>query len=103
MVSKKSQPADQKLYDKVVAHANNIFKSNRGIYRSAWITKEYKRLNGTYIGPKPTSIDPGLKRWFREKWVDLNRPIYSKGKHKHIIGYEQCGRADASSGKYPYR
>lgn len=97
----KSKPADQKLYDKVTKHANEIFKSNRGIYRSAWIVKEYKRLNGKYIGPKPTTKDPGLRRWFKERWVDLNQPIYSKDSAKHIIGYKPCGRADASKGEYP--
>jgi hypothetical protein len=92
-------PIDSKLYDQVVAQATLIFKSTRGIYRSAWIVKEYKRLGGTYTGKQPSTKDPGLRRWFKEKWIDLNRPIY--GKSNQIIGYEPCGRADAESGKYP--
>lgn len=36
----------------------------------------------------------GLKRWFKENWVDLSRP-------KPGGGFEPCGRPDASEGKYP--
>lgn len=35
-----------------------------------------------------------LTEWFREDWVDLSRP-------KPGGGFEPCGRADASTGKYP--
>jgi hypothetical protein len=35
-----------------------------------------------------------LTEWFREEWVDLSRP-------KPGGGFEPCGRADASTGKYP--
>lgn len=40
------------------------------------------------------SIDKSLTQWFKERWVDISRP-------KPGGGYEQCGRSDASSGKYP--
>ena len=36
----------------------------------------------------------GLGKWFDEKWVDISRP-------KEGGGYEECGRSDASEGKYP--
>lgn len=36
----------------------------------------------------------GLSEWFDEKWVDLSRP-------KEGGGFEECGRPDASEGKYP--
>jgi hypothetical protein len=39
-------------------------------------------------------IQKSLTQWFKEKWVDLSRP-------KAGGGFEPCGRADASSGKYP--
>jgi hypothetical protein len=36
-----------------------------------------------------------LKEWFKkEHWVDISRP-------KKDGGYEECGRSDASKGKYP--
>lgn len=92
-------PVNKVLYDRVTKQATSIFNSSRGIYRSAWIVKEYKRLGGTYTGKHPSVKDPGLKRWFKEKWIDLNRPIY--GKSKEIIGYEPCGRSDATKGDYP--
>jgi hypothetical protein len=39
-------------------------------------------------------VQKSLTQWFKEKWVDLSRP-------KAGGGFEPCGRADASSGKYP--
>lgn len=39
-------------------------------------------------------IQKSLDEWFRENWVDLSRP-------KPGGGFEPCGRADASTGKYP--
>ena len=35
----------------------------------------------------------GLRRWFKEKWVDISRKV--KGKHP------ECGRSDADKGAYP--
>lgn len=35
----------------------------------------------------------GLKRWFKEKWVDISRKV--DGKHP------ECGRPDADKGAYP--
>jgi hypothetical protein len=92
------EPVNKALYNYVKQLANKKFKSPSGIYRSSWIVKEYKRRGGKYSGKKTSSS--GLKRWFKEKWVDLNRPIRnSKGK---IVGYKSCGRKSANSkGKYP--
>ena len=39
-------------------------------------------------------LKKNLNTWFRERWVDISRP-------KPGGGYHQCGRSDASSGKYP--
>lgn len=38
--------------------------------------------------------EKSLKKWFKEKWVDISRP-------KKGGGFEPCGRDDANSGKYP--
>jgi len=35
-----------------------------------------------------------LKKWFSEEWVDL-------GRKKKDGSYAECGRSDASKGKYP--
>lgn len=97
--SSKPIPTNKSLYNYVKQLAKKKFKSKSGIYRSSWIVREYKRRGGKYSGKKSSSS--GLKRWYKEKWVDLNRPIRnSKGK---IIGYKPCGRfkIKGSKGKYP--
>ena len=86
------EPVNTKLYEKVKKMANKKFGSKTGIYRSSWIVKEYKKRGGKYLG-KPSN-NSGLRRWYKEKWVDLNRKN-SKGH------YESCGRKSSSSGKYP--
>jgi hypothetical protein len=93
-----SIPLDIKLYNKIKGEADEKFKSKTGIYKSSWIVREYKKRGGQFKGSKPKSS--GLKRWYKEKWIDLNRPIKnSKGK---IIGYEKCGRDDLKKQKiYP--
>jgi hypothetical protein len=93
------EPRDKKLYNKVKRLADKKFESRSGIYRSSWIVAEYKRRGGKYIGSKPRMS--GLKRWYKEDWVDLNRPI--KNSSGKTIGYMPCGRQSASkrTGKYP--
>lgn len=94
------QPADKKLYEYVKRLADKKFTSKSGIYRSSWIVREYKKRGGKYIGRKTSVKSPGLRRWYKEKWVDLNRPIKnSKGR---VIGYKPCGRTSASKkSSYP--
>lgn len=87
-----SQPTNKKLYEQVKREASSVFDSPTGAYRSAWIVREYKKRGGTYTGSKDTTS--GLTRWFKEDWVDLNRPL-GDGK------YAPCGRSDASKGMYP--
>jgi len=92
-------PTNKTLYDKVKKEASRKFKSPTGVYRSSWIVREYKKRGGRYKGSRPKSS--GLKRWYKEKWVDLKRPIKtSSGK---IKGYKKCGRNSArkSNEKYP--
>jgi hypothetical protein len=89
-----NKPTNQKLYDKVKKLANKKFESKTGIYRSSWIVKEYVKRGGKYSGQKKES---GLKRWFAEKWVNLNSPIKKNGE---IIGYKKCGRKNTKD-TYP--
>jgi len=91
-----SEPIDKKLYTKVKNMASKKFKSPTGVYRSSWIVRKYKSLGGKY--KSKTKSESKLKRWYKEKWIDLNRPIKHKNK---IIGYESCGRKSLSS-KYKY-
>ena len=95
-----SAPINMQLYQKVKELANKRFKSKTGVYKSSWIVREYKRRGGRYRGSVPRATS-GLKRWYKERWVDLNRPIKnSKGK---VIGYESCGRPSPGnrSSRYP--
>jgi hypothetical protein len=94
-----SVPKDKSLYNYVKSLANKKFKSPTGVYRSSWIVKEYKKRGGSYSKSK-TSGSSGLKRWYKEKWVDLNRPIRSR-KTRKIIGYKPCGRSNKSEKRYP--
>lgn len=89
-----SIPKDIVLYNKIKKLADKKFLAKTSVYKSSWIVQEYKRLGGTYIGNKPKSS--GLKRWYREEWVDLNRPLYDDT-------YEKCGRTTSSENntKYP--
>lgn len=90
--------SDPKLYNYVKKLADKKFKSKTGIYKSSWIVKEYKRRGGKYKSKRKSKS--GLYRWYKEKWVDLNRPI--KNKNGKIIGYHSCGRKKISSkSKYP--
>lgn len=78
-------PQNKKLYKKILKEASKKFKSPSGIYRSAWIVREYLKRGGTYkTKSKPKSTSPGLRRWFREEWIDI-----STGK--------SCGRKSARS------
>lgn len=89
------RPKDELLYNSVKREASKKFKSPSGIYRSSWIVKEYKKRGGKYIGSK--NKNSGLSRWFKEEWVDINRPIKnSKGK---VIGYKKCGRKSQKKSK----
>ena len=82
-------PNDKKLYDQVKKEADAKFLAPTSVYKSAWIVREYKKRDGTFSDPKDET--QGLARWFKEKWVDLNRPG------------ETCGRKSSSdlTGKYP--
>jgi hypothetical protein len=88
---------DKKIYLQVKLEADKKFKSKTSIYKSSWIIREYKKRNGKFIGKKP--INTGLPRWFKENWIDLNRPI--KNSSGKIIGYHSCGRKNTLTEKYP--
>lgn len=76
------QPLDKPLYDAVKRDADLKFLAPTSVYKSAWIVREYKKRGGKYSTDVPAS-STGLQRWFREKWVDVNRKN------------EPCGRASS--------
>ncbi len=93
----KNEPIDKKLYNKIKKEADKKFTSPTSAYKSSWIVREYKKRGGKYKGSKSKSS--GLTRWYKEKWIDLNRPIKENGK---IVGYKECGRKSSKSGTGAY-
>ena len=62
------EPINKELYEQVKKKIMASYKKNSA-FASGAIVKEYKRLGGKYKqdgSPRP------LKRWFEEKWVDVN-------------------------------
>jgi len=64
-----SKPLDQELYDKVKAE---IYKKNpkHSLFRSAQISKEYKRRGGKWDTKKKPEF--GIRKWFNQNWITLN-------------------------------
>lgn len=79
-------PANARLYAAVKREASSRFLAPTSAYKSAWIVREYKKRGGTYVGGRTRE---GLKRWFREKWVD-------------VATRKPCGRrSSGTKGPYP--
>ena len=93
----KSEPVDEALYAKVKAEAKRKFPTYPSIYANSWLVREYKARGGRYRCTSKHQTG-GLKRWYREKWVDLSRPLPDGG-------WEPCGRPEVDSSewreKYP--
>ena len=89
-----SQPLNKTLYKLVTQLANEKFKAPSSIYRSSWIVREYKKRGGMYSGT--IEKNTGLHRWYKENWIDLNRPNKDGT-------YQKCGRSNANdpTTKYP--
>jgi hypothetical protein len=61
---------NKQLYQQVKDLANTKYKRN-GLYKSAYIQKEYGARGGTYTDAKP-SQNVGINRWLKkEKWVSV--------------------------------
>ena len=76
---------DSKLYKKVKKEADEKFQAKTGIYKSAWIVREYKKRGGIFLEKKPKK-STGLQRWFREDWERVGKDGKSTGK--------SCGRSE---------
>lgn len=91
-----ANPKDQKLWDSIREEAKKKFKAFPSAYASFWITAQYRKRGGTFLGPKPEKS--GITRWANEKWVDICSPIGIKdGK----VIYKTCGRQKSDPRKYP--
>lgn len=68
---------NKQLYEAVKADADKVYK-RAGLFKSAWIQREYVKRGGKYSGTKPSS-STGLNRWLKkEKWIAII-PYLTKG------------------------
>lgn len=79
-----------KIYKNVKTDADKLFQSKTGIYKSAWIVREYKKRGGIFIEKKPNKRY-GLQRWFDEIWVRVDKDGKIMKKDGKIV---PCGRSD---------
>ena len=68
-----SLPLNKNLYAKAKKKADETYGKHTSAYKSGFIVKYYKGLGGKY---KTVGKDKKLKRWFREKWVDVGNKSY---------------------------
>lgn len=65
-------PTNQRLYQQVKKRADQVY-AVPSAYKSGWIVKTYKSMGGTFENDhRPRS----LRRWFKEKWVDIGHKAY---------------------------
>ena len=68
-------PANPKLYERAKKIVYDQY-TKPSAYRSGALVKKYKELGGTYVNNKVGGADnkaeKPLKRWFEEKWEDVN-------------------------------
>jgi hypothetical protein len=103
-----NEPTNPQLWMQAKNQAKRRFTVYPSAYANAWAARWYKEHGGGWkeASPPPTetrdprSVQKDLREWFKEDWVDISKPIRENGK---IVGYEQCGRAEAeaSEGGYP--
>lgn len=88
-------PLDGALYRRIQARARRRFVWP-SIYANAWVVRAYKKSGGRYRSScrRKAQGRQGLRKWFREQWVDLSRPL-GPGR------WASCGRPSAKSGRYP--
>ena len=67
----KEKVVDRVLYEKVLKQARKKFTRFPSIYASSWIVSEYKKRGGKYKGEKPEKNGTGLKRWYKEQWIQV--------------------------------
>ena len=63
---------DPRIYENAKQIANDKYKKPSA-YKSGFIVKTYKQLGGRYQDDHKTK---NLKRWFKEKWMDVGYESY---------------------------
>ena len=115
-----NKPTNPKLWAQCLAWARSRYKVCPSAYCNGAAAKRYKSKGGGWrknkkstneasspaqqaaiainmkkkgIKPKNENVNEDLKRWFKEKWVDVSKKV--DGKHP------PCGRKDADGKSYP--
>ncbi len=76
-----SIPTNKKLYEQVKKEADAKYKKH-GLYKSAWISKEYQKRGGKYKGIKGNSVS----KWMKEEWIQVEPYVKEKKKVKCGVG-----------------
>jgi hypothetical protein len=100
MTEGENKPTNPKLWSRAKSMAKSKFDVYPSAYANGWAAKWYKSKGGGWKKkPKNESIqedesmNEDLRRWFKEKWVDVSKKV--DGKHP------PCGRKDADGKSYP--
>jgi hypothetical protein len=113
-----NKPTNPALWSQCLAWARSRYKVCPSAYCNGAAAKRYKSKGGGWRkkkketneasspaqqaaiainmkkkGIKPKNVNEDLKRWFKEKWVDVSKKV--DGKHP------PCGRKDADGKSYP--
>jgi len=79
---------NKNLYQEVSDRADTIYK-RPGLYKSAYIQKEYQKQGGKYKGDKPDKTK-GIQRWLlNEQWIEVTQYLKDNKKVK-------CGTSEKS-------
>lgn len=108
MKRRNNEPTNPQLWMQAKNQAKRRFTVYPSAYANAWAARWYKEHGGGWKEASspptetkdPRAVQKDLREWFKEEWVDISKPIRKNGK---IVGYEACGRGEASSdeGGYP--
>jgi hypothetical protein len=92
-----NKPTNPQLWQQSLAWARSRYDVCPSAYCNGAAAKRYKSKGGKWKKkPKNESDETlmeDLKRWFKEKWVDVSKKV--GGKHP------PCGRKDANGKSYP--
>lgn len=83
----KSVMIDQDIRDKAYKEARDKYKGRWSAYAAGYMAKRYKAMGGRYKGVR---ADASLRRWYREKWIDVC----------HLPQVVPCGRSDIGKDRY---
>jgi hypothetical protein len=96
----KNKPTNPKLWSRAKSMAKSKFDVYPSAYANGWAAKWYKSKGGGWKKESKNesthedeSVNEDLRRWFKEKWVDVSKKV--DGKHP------PCGRKDADGKSYP--